>query len=188
MASVRLWFLLNLGRCAAEVLADELLTWTTGRGALGAETLLAMLTLPVPMAMLGVACGTVVDAVVTDVAIAVADDAVAAPTGYIPVLCVVSSSPVLDDIVDVPVVPELGEGCLKPETTEALLPRGSMRNLGGGIAKKRRNAPSAARFRTRNSKRKSFYERDRGTGREEIARGNACLLLSIVVMDFNSRM
>jgi len=143
MASVRLWFLLNLGRCAAEVLADELLTWTTGRGALGAETLLAMLTLPVPTAMLGVACGTVVDAVVTDVAIAVVDDAVATPTGYIPVLCVVSSSPALDDIVDVPVVPELGEGCLKPEMTEVLLPRGSMRNLRGGITKK-----GSARFRT----------------------------------------
>jgi len=148
MASVRLWFLLNLGRCAAEVLADELLTWTTGRGALGAETLLAMLTLPVPTATLGVACGMVVDAVVTDVAIAVVDDAVATPTGYIPVFCVVSSSPVLDDIVDVPVVPELGEGCLKPETREALLPRDSMWNLRGEVAKKGRNVPSASRFRT----------------------------------------
>lgn len=109
MASVRLWFLLSLGRCAAEALAEELLIWTTGRGALGAETLRAMPALP-PL----VASGTVADAVVTGVAVVTADD-VATPTGYIPMLCAVSPSPVVDDTVEVPVVPELGDGCLKTE-------------------------------------------------------------------------
>jgi len=52
---------------------------------------------------------TVADAVVTDVAVVTTDD-VATPTGYIPMLCVVSPSPVVDDTVE---VPELGDGCLK---------------------------------------------------------------------------
>lgn len=112
MASVRLWFLLSLGRCAAEALTEELLIWTTGRGALGAETLLAMPALP--EATPEVARGTVADAVVTGVAVVTADD-VATPTGYIPMLCAVSPSPVVDDTVEVPVVPELGDGCLKTE-------------------------------------------------------------------------
>lgn len=58
------------------------------------------------------ASGTVADAVVTGVAVVTADD-VATLTGYIPMLCAVSPSPVVDDIVEVPVVPELGDGCLK---------------------------------------------------------------------------
>lgn len=58
------------------------------------------------------ASGTVADAVVTGVAVVTVDD-VATPTGYIPMLCDVSPSPVVDDTVEVPVVPELGDGCLK---------------------------------------------------------------------------
>lgn len=112
MASVRLWFLLSLGRCVAEALAEELLIWTTGRGALGAETLRAMPALPATAPE--VASGTVADAVVTGVAVVAVDD-VATPTGYIPMLCDVSPSPVVDDTVEVPVVPELGDGCLKRE-------------------------------------------------------------------------
>lgn len=112
MASVRLWFLLSLGRCAAEALAEELLIWTTGRGAVGAETLRAMPALPT--ATPEVARGTVADAVVTGVVVVTADD-VATPTGYIPMFCAVSPSPVDDDTVEVPVVPELGDGCLKTE-------------------------------------------------------------------------
>lgn len=61
-----------------------------------------------------VAIGTVADDVVTGDAVVTADD-VATPTGYIPMLCAVSPSPVVDDTVEVPVVPELGDGCLKTE-------------------------------------------------------------------------
>jgi len=103
MASVRLWFLFSLGRCAAEALAEELLIWTIGRDAFDAETLLPMpeLTAATPE----VASGTVADAVVTGVT----TDDVVTLTGYIPILCAVSPSPV----VEVPIVPELGDGCLK---------------------------------------------------------------------------
>lgn len=93
------------------MLAEELLIWTTGRGALGAETLLVM-PLTLPEATETPEVGTVADvadAVVT--VVAVEDDAT--PTGYIPMLCVASPSPVADDTVEVPVVPELGDGCLK---------------------------------------------------------------------------
>lgn len=98
-----------------------MLIWTSGRGALGAETLLMMpLTLPVATETPEVADGTVDDAVVTGVTVvAVEDDAM--PTGYIPMLCVASPSPVVDDTVEVPVVPELGDGCLKRQKRQITL-------------------------------------------------------------------
>lgn len=84
MASVRLRFLLSLGRCVAEALAEELVIWMTGRGALGAETLLAIpVWLPVPEVAVN---GTDVVAeavVVTGVAVAAAEE-VATAIGYMP--------------------------------------------------------------------------------------------------------
>lgn len=113
MASVRLKFLLSLGRCDPEMLAEELLIWTIGRDVLGgSDILLEIPTFPVPPATTPVAGnGVLADVVVTAVAVVVVED-VATPTGYIPILWVPSPSPLVDDTVEVPVVPELGDGCL----------------------------------------------------------------------------
>ncbi|KAG7209756.1 hypothetical protein KM043_011380 [Ampulex compressa] len=117
MASVRLMFLLSLGLwdMVPEVLA-ELVTCTTGLAPVGAETLLVMLLparFPVPGTTPLVVMGTE-DAVLMGVAV-VASAAVETepPTAYIPMLWLPSPSAPLEDTVEVPVVPELGDGCLQ---------------------------------------------------------------------------
>lgn len=113
IASVRLRFLLSLGRWVAEALAEELLIWITGRCVLGAETLLAIPDPAPDVAVNGIDAVTEA-VVVTGVAIVTVVD-VATPIGYMLMFWVTSPSPVVDDTVEVPVVPELGDGCLKTE-------------------------------------------------------------------------
>lgn len=90
--------------------------------------------LPVATETPEVADGTVADAdaVVTGVAVVTAED-VATPTGYIPMLCVTSPSPVVDDTVEVPVVPELGDGLKTEETNNVTR---MLRRFARGIAAK----------------------------------------------------
>lgn len=86
MASVRLRFLLSLGRCVVEVLAEELVIWTTGRGALGAETLLVTpVWLPVPEVAVNGTDAVAVAVAVTGVAVAAVEE-VATLIGYMPML------------------------------------------------------------------------------------------------------
>lgn len=119
MASVRLIFLLSLGRGLLELAAllVPVQAWIPGLGPAGAETLLVIDNPPiVDEALLtldeegtdGEIVGTFDDEGFSDVALPLL-----LPTAYMPILCALSPSGPEDESVDVPVVPELGDCCLK---------------------------------------------------------------------------
>lgn len=109
---MRLIVLLNLGFCVPLLLEVLAATWTTGLGAVGADTLLVILGPGSWVLVPGVANDIVAVVVIGVAVVGFVGVGPTLPTGYKLMLWPFSPSGAFEETVDVPVVPDPGDGCI----------------------------------------------------------------------------